>query len=310
MQTIVGDVRDHEALAAAVVAVRPEVVIHMAAQSLVRRAFANPRETYEITVMGAVNLLESVRCAGNVRAVVIVTSDKCYEDRSEDARAHGPQRDLCADGSGGGHREDSAIGGEDPYSSSKSCVELVTDAYRRSFFTAADKTRVASARAGNAIGGGDWAEDRLIPDLMRAALSGKPAQVRNPTAVRPWQHVLNPLSGYLVLAQALWESPAHACAWNFGPAEQDARPVGWIVERVAELWPEHLRWNHHPGAHPREAPHLRLDSSKARLELGWQPPLDLDAGLAATVDWYRELRAGADMRTVTLRQIQALADSS
>ncbi len=295
MDSMRGDVRDHDAIAAAVATAAPEVVIHMAAQSLVRRSFEEPRETYETNVMGTVNVLDAVRLHGErVRAVISVTSDKCYENREWEW----------------GYREDEPMGGHDPYSSSKGCAELVTAAFRRSFFSAraggdAHGARVASARAGNVIGGGDWGEDRLLPDVMRAALSGERVRVRNPNSIRPWQHVLNPLSGYLVLAQALWDSPEHACAWNFGPPEEDARPVGWIVERVGELWPAELRWTLDDGPHPHEARYLKLDSSRARARLGWQPLLGLERALRATVDWYGQLRAGADMRAVTVAQIEA-----
>jgi CDP-glucose 4,6-dehydratase len=295
MDSIVGDVREHDALVAAVAASAPEIVIHMAAQSLVRRSFAQPRETYATNVMGTVNVLDAVRLHGQqVRVLVNVTSDKCYENRERE----------------GGYGEDDAIGGHDPYSSSKGCAELVTAAFRSSFFAppAADgqpRTLLASARAGNVIGGGDWGEDRLVPDVMRAALAGEQVRVRNPNSTRPWQHVLNPLSGYLVLAQALWQSPEHACGWNFGPREQDARTVGWVVRRIGELWPVALDAVIDDGEHPHEARYLKLDSSRARERLGWRPSLGLEEALAATVDWYTRLRAGADMRAVTLGQIEA-----
>jgi CDP-glucose 4,6-dehydratase len=289
MQTIEGDIRSRDAIAAAVTESSPEIVIHMAAQSLVRPSFLEPRETYETNVMGTVNVLDAVRLAGErVRAVVNVTSDKCYENREWEW----------------GYREDEPMGGHDPYSSSKGCAELVTAAFRRSFFSSPDGTRLASARAGNVIGGGDWGADRLVPDVMRAALAGEEVRVRNPNSIRPWQHVLNPLSGYLVLAQALWDSPEHACGWNFGPPEEDARPVGWIVERARELWPAEVRSVLDDGPHPHEARYLKLDSSRARARLGWRPSLDLDAALEATVDWYRELSVGADMHAVTVGQIE------
>jgi CDP-glucose 4,6-dehydratase len=290
IQSIDGDVRDPEQIASAVVETSPEVVIHMAAQSLVRTSFVEPRETYQTNVMGTVNLLDAVRRAQQgVRVVVNVTSDKCYENREWEW----------------GYREDEPMGGFDPYSSSKGCAELVTAAFRRSFFAAPEGTRLASARAGNVIGGGDWGKDRLVPDVMRAALAGEEVRVRNPNSIRPWQHVLNPLSGYLILAQALWDSPEHARGWNFGPPEEDARPVGWIVDRAMELWPEDLRSVLDEGPHPHEARYLKLDSSSARERLGWRPILGLDAALEATVGWYRELHAGADMRAVTVGQIEA-----
>lgn len=288
MESVEGDVRDAEAIAAALTGCEPEVVIHMAAQPFVRRSFAQPRETYETNVMGTVNVLEAVRGAESVRAVVNVTTDKCYENREWEW----------------GYREDEPMGGHDPYSSSKGAAELVTSAYRRSFFSDPDGVRLASARAGNVIGGGDWGEDRLVPDAMRAALADEPVRVRNPNSIRPWQHVVNPLSGYLVLAQALWSSPEQARAWNFGPTDEEARPVGWLVERLAELWPERVRWELDEGPHPHEANYLKLDSSRARARLGWQPLAPLDAALVETAAWYRELEAGADMRQVTLDQLR------
>jgi CDP-glucose 4,6-dehydratase len=292
MESIEGDVRYPDSIAAAIRGTAPEVVIHMAAQSLVRRSFAEPRETFQTNVMGTVNLLDGIRLHGaDVRAVVNVTSDKCYENREWEW----------------GYREHEPMGGHDPYSSSKGCAELVTTAFRRSFFSDPEGARVASARAGNVIGGGDWAADRLVPDVMRAALAGEPVRVRNPNSVRPWQHVLNPLHGYLALAQALWESPEYAGAWNFGPPDEDARPVGWIVQRIGELWGEELRWALDEGPHPHEAHYLKLDSSRARARLGWRPLVGLEKALESTVTWYRELAGSADMRAVTLAQIDELA---
>jgi CDP-glucose 4,6-dehydratase len=289
MRSIEGDVRDMRALSAALAAARPEVVLHMAAQSLVRRSFSQPRLTYEVNVIGTVNLLEAVRLHGDVRVVVNVTSDKCYENREWDWP----------------YREHEPMGGHDPYSSSKGCAELVTSAFRRSFFCFAGAPRLASARAGTVIGGGAGGEDRLIPDLMRAALGRTTASVRNPDAVRPWQHVLNPLSGYLVLAQALWFSDRLAGAWNFGPGEEDARPVSWVVQRLAASWPEEFLWDEGepPGRVLHEAQQLKLDSSLARAQLGWRPLLGLEQGLDATVAWYRAMLAGEDMSAVTAEQI-------
>ncbi len=282
------DVRDFDALRAVVASAQPEIVIHMAAQSLVRLSFDAPRETYETNVMGTVNLLEAVRTAGCVRAVVNVTSDKCYDNREWEW----------------GYREYEPMGGHDPYSNSKGCAELVTDAFRRSYFGADGATRVASARAGNVIGGGDWAVDRLVPDIMRGVLGGEPIRIRNPHSIRPWQHVLNPLSGYLVLAQALLDSPDFAAGWNFGPADEDARPVQWIVERIDERWDGELSWATDEGPHPHEARYLKLDSSLARSRLGWRPGWDLGEGLDAVVAWYRALRDGEDVRAVTAGQIE------
>jgi CDP-glucose 4,6-dehydratase len=276
-----GDVRDPDALARA--AAGAEIVLHLAAQPIVRRSFAEPRETYEVNVMGTVNVLEAARAAGSA-AIVNVTSDKCYENREWEWA----------------YREDEPMGGHDPYSSSKGAAELVTSAYRRSY-----GLPVASARAGNVIGGGDWGADRLIPDVMRAAVAGEAVEIRNPGATRPWQHVLNPLSGYLVLAQRLYEEPEAATAWNFGPADGEARPVGWIVERLDELWPGGLRWNHDTGEHPHEARYLKVDSSRARARLGWAPRWGLERTLESIVEWYAALRDGADMRAVTLAQLEA-----
>jgi CDP-glucose 4,6-dehydratase len=284
------DIRDAAAIERELARVRPEVVIHMAAQPLVRRSFAAPRETYETNVMGTVNVLEAVRLCDDVHAVVVVTSDKCYENRDTK----------------GGYREGDPLGGHDPYSSSKAAAELVTSAYRRSFFADTSGPRVASARAGNVIGGGDWGEDRLVPDIVHAALSGDTLRLRNPGAVRPWQHVLCPLSGYLLLAQALCESPEYACAWNFGPRAGDARTVERVVGRFAELWPGGVRWEHDSSEHPHEAPRLELDSTRARERLGWTPPLAFDAALRATVEWYVAWREGRDVRELTLAQVAAL----
>jgi CDP-glucose 4,6-dehydratase len=294
MESVEGDVRDPEALAAALTGCDPEVVLHMAAQPMVRRSFVEPRATFETNVMGSVNLFEATRAADGVRVVLNVTSDKCYENREWDW----------------GYREDEPMGGHDPYSGSKGAAEIVTAAYRRSFFSGPDGARLASARAGNVIGGGDWGEDRLVPDVMRAVLANDSVRVRNPNAIRPWQHVINPLSGYLVLAQALWEDPERAGGWNFGPADEEAQPVGRLIERLAERWPERIRWTVDDGPHPHEAHYLKLDSSRARAHLGWRPLAPLDAGLAATADWYREFESGADMRQVTLDQLAALTGAA
>jgi CDP-glucose 4,6-dehydratase len=298
VQDVRGDVRDHRAVLDAFAGHEPEIVFHMAAQAFVRRSFADPRATYETNVMGTVNVLEAVRATPSVRVVVNVTSDKCYDNREQ-------RRPFV---------EDDPKGGHDPYSNSKGCAELVADAYLRSFFAPRpDGPRLASARAGNVIGGGDWGEDRLIPDIMRGALAGAAIAVRNPDAVRPWQHVLNPLSGYLRLAQALHADPGHQGGWNFGPAVEDARPVRWIADRLTQLWPGDLRWelDCNPAApHPHEAHYLALDASKARAELGWSPAWTLDDALAGIVDWYGALRDGEDMRAVTLAQVEAFAPAA
>ncbi|MEJ7787650.1 MAG: CDP-glucose 4,6-dehydratase [Solirubrobacteraceae bacterium] len=286
----VADIRDPEAMRAVVADSRPEVVVHMAAQPMVRRSFAEPRLTYETNVMGTVNVLDAVRLAGaeTVTAVVNVTSDKCY-DNSEQGRPF---------------LEDDCMGGHDPYSNSKGCAELVADAYRRSFFSGPGGPRVASARAGNVIGGGDWGAERLVPDIMRAAAADAPIAIRNPEAVRPWQHVLNPLSGYLLIAQELVDGAPVDQGWNFGPAQSDVQPVRWIADRLTELWPDPLRWELDPGPHPHEAHFLSLDSTRARERLGWRPRWDLGQTLESIVAWHLAERAGDDLRAVTLGQIE------
>lgn len=297
VEYLVGDVLDAESLAAAVRRLAPEIVIHMAAQAFVRRSFSDPVGTYATNVMGTVNVLDAVRRAGRaVRAAIVVSSDKCYENREWPW----------------GYRESEPMGGYDPYSSSKGCAELVTAAYRASYFDAPDAPAVASARAGNVFGGGDWGEDRLLPDIFRAALVGAPIRIRSPQAIRPWQHVLNPLSGYLRLAERVWGDRECAQGWNFGPGDGDARPVAWIVEQLSAGWDAALRWEIDPGPHPHEAHWLKLDSSLARARLDWAPSWELADGLDRTIAWYRAYRDGADVRELTLAQIRdfAIAASS
>ena len=291
MTSIEGDVRDFSSLAKVFEKYQPEIVVHMAAQSLVRHSYANPVETYATNVMGTVHLLEAARLAGCVRAIVNVTSDKCYENREWIW----------------GYRENEPMGGYDPYSSSKGCAELVTAAYRNSYFPSTfsnqQSTALASARAGNVIGGGDWAADRLIPDIMRAIVQGKPVQIRNPHATRPWQHVLEPLSGYLVLAERLYtEGLQFAEAWNFGPGDEDARPVRWIIERLAELQQD-VKWQCDETLQPHEAHYLKLDSSKAKSRLDWQARWRLQAALQKTMEWHQAWRHGEDMHALTLSKI-------
>lgn len=282
-----GDIRDAGAFQQAIAQARPQIVLHLAAQALVRRSYVDPAETYSTNVMGTVNLFEGIRRADSVRAVVNVTTDKCYENREW----------------AWPYREIEALGGYDPYSSSKACSELVTAAYRQSFFNQTG-VGMASARAGNVIGGGDWSIDRLIPDILRAFDSGQALRVRSPGAIRPWQHVLDPLAGYLKLAERVFEQgEAFAQAWNFGPQDTDARSVGWIIERMQDLLPG-LAWEKEVEVQPHEAHYLRLDSSKAQGSLGWQPRWRLAEGLAHTVAWHLAWRKGDDMRAVSLRQIQ------
>jgi CDP-glucose 4,6-dehydratase len=284
----IADIRDASAVTAAVARARPHIVLHLAAQPLVRASYLDPVETFQTNVMGTVHLLEAVRACADVQAVVNVTTDKCYENREWVWP----------------YRERDAMGGHDPYSSSKGCAELITAAYRRSFLAAAG-VKVATARAGNVIGGGDWAADRLVPDLLRAADVGASTPIRSPEAIRPWQHVLEPLAGYLVLAEALaTRGDVAADAWNFGPNDDDARTVGWIADLVAARVPG-AQWHADAARHPHEAQTLRLDSSRARAHLGWRPRWPLAVALERTIAWHLDWRAGRPMADVTRAQIQA-----
>ena len=277
------EIRDADAVADAVRTAAPEAILHLAAQPLVRRSYEEPEETFAVNVHGTVNVLEAARGSGGTGAIIVVTSDKCY--------APGPDP----------HPEDDPLGGDEPYSASKAGAELVAAAYRRSY-----GLPVATARAGNVIGGGDWGADRLLPDVMRAATAGAPVELRNPAAVRPWQHVLNPLAGYLLLAEAVFADPqAFAGGWNFGPDPGDELPVGTIAARLGELWDGGIDVREQPGEHPPESAVLRLDSAKARERLGWRPAWDLDAGLRAIVEWYRAYERGGDVRALTFEQIAA-----
>lgn len=287
----IADLRDETTLTAFVRDIRPQIVLHLAAQPLVRYSYEQPGETYAVNVMGLVHLLEAVRQTPEVRVVLNVTTDKCYENREWFW----------------GYRENEPLGGHDPYSSSKACAELVTAAYRRSFLAEAG-VYVATARAGNVIGGGDWATDRLIPDVLRAMDAGLPLVLRSPDAIRPWQHVLEPLSGYLSLAEALFVHGApFAEGWNFGPADDDARSVGWIVDHLAAREPA-LSWQQDTAAQVHEAGHLRLDSSKARAQLGWKPRWRLPTALDKTLAWHQSWRGGQDMQAVSLAQIGEYLD--
>lgn len=294
MVSLTGDVRDLGQLSTVIRSYTPEIIFHMAAQSLVRYSYQNPVETYLVNIMGTVNLLDAIRRIGGTKVVVNITSDKCYENREWVW----------------GYRENEPMGGYDPYSSSKGCSELVTAAFRSSFFSRGEFSRhsvaLASARAGNVIGGGDWAEDRLIPDIMRAIMKRKPVAIRNPHAIRPWQHVLEPLSGYLLLAEKLWENgPDFAESWNFGPNETDAQPVSWIVDYLTDLWGDGASWKKVEGDHPHEAHSLRLDSSKAKIRLGWQPRWDLETALNTIISWYQDYHGKKEMRRTMLKQIES-----
>jgi CDP-glucose 4,6-dehydratase len=284
-RSVQADVRDGALVHQAVASSKPDVVLHLAAQPFVRRSYEDPAQTWAVNVGGTINVLDAARHA-EVPVTVVVTSDKCYDN--DPAR---PPRPFV---------EGDPMGGHDPYSSSKGAAELAVDAWRRSY-----EMRVATGRAGNVIGGGDWGEDRLIPDIMRAASAGTPIAIRRPDAIRPWQHVLEPLSGYLLLAERLWDDSSYAEGWNFGPDPQDARPVRHVVERITDLWPGELTWDLDPGPHPHEAGFLALDSAKARERLGWTPTWNLDAALERIVEWHAAHRDGADLRALTLAQIEA-----
>jgi CDP-glucose 4,6-dehydratase len=294
MTSVIGDIRDLAKLQAVFAEYRPEIVIHMAAQPLVRYSYQNPVDTYSTNVMGTVHLLEAVRNSPGVKAVVNITTDKCYENREW----------------AWGYRENEPMGGFDPYSNSKGCAELVNAAYRSSFFNADTYAQhgvaTATVRAGNVIGGGDWAQDRLIPDILTAFEQGRKVDIRNPNAIRPWQHVMEPLRGYLTLAEQLFEhGPNFGEGWNFGPNDEDAKSVGWIVEEMAALWGADAKWQVDTGEHPHEAHYLKLDISKARSRLNWHPALHLKDALALIIEWSKERAAGANMRQLTLYQLQA-----
>jgi CDP-glucose 4,6-dehydratase len=290
LESVTGDVRDRELLRATVAEHRPEVVFHLAAQALVRASYDDPARTFDVNVQGTVNLLEAVRAVDCVRVVVNVTTDKVYAPHV----------------GGAPYTETEPLGGHDPYSTSKAASELVTTSYRLSF---PDGAALATARAGNVIGGGDWAADRLIPDLMRGALAREPVVVRYPDAVRPWQHVLNANGGYLLLAERLWDDPSLAGAWNFGPDGDDAIAVSKIAARLSELWGGEIEVHAPIGDQPHEAETLRLDASRARSALGWRPQWDLDHALASIVDWYRTYAAGGSTRDATLAQIRAYSSA-
>ena len=287
MEHHVVDIRDFDSLHQHVAEFRPEILIHMAAQPLVRQSYAQPLETFATNVMGTAHVLEAARQAGSVKAIVNVTTDKCYENR-----------ELVL-----GYRENDPMGGSDPYSSSKACAELVTTAYRKSFLADVG-IAVATARAGNVIGGGDWASDRLVPDVLRSLQAGEPILVRNPHAVRPWQHVLEPLHGYLLLAERLYaHGQTYAEGWNFGPRDEDAQSVDAVVDQLCQAWGHDVTWTTQPGQHPHEAGLLKLDTSKARSRLNWAPRWSLSTAVTNTVRWHRAWRAGQDMREVCMNQI-------
>ena len=295
MQTEIGDIRNLQQLSQSIRAFNPDVLLHLAAQPLVRLSYKEPVDTYSTNVMGTVNVLEAARYAPQLKSVVIITTDKCYENREWEW----------------GYRENEPMGGHDPYSNSKGCAELVVSAYRRSFFYTNDTTAVASARAGNVIGGGDWADDRLIPDILRAFEQQQPVIIRNPLSTRPWQHVLEPLSGYLVLAERLYnEGNAFAEGWNFGPKDDDCQPVQWILEKMVQFWGEGARYEWDKSEQPHEANFLKLDCSKAATRLKWHPQWRLADTLEKIVHWHRSWLQVADMQTHCLYEIEGYMEYS
>jgi len=287
----IADIRDASTLQKVVQAAQPDIVFHLAAQPLVRRSYQAPVETYAVNVMGTVNLLEAVRGTTGVRAVVNVTTDKCYENREKSEP----------------YVEDEALGGYDPYSSSKACSELVTSAYRRSFMDSLS-IGIASARAGNVIGGGDWSDDRLLPDFLRSVDAGKTLMIRYPNAIRPWQHVLEPLSGYLCIAERMATDAQFAQAWNFGPDDNDVRSVEWIVDNLCRSI-SGVAWQRETAPQPHEAGTLKLDSAKAQRQLGWRPRWNLDTALEKTVAWHQAWQRGDDMQAFSLAQVHEYLES-
>lgn len=291
--SFIGDVRDYKMLSEIIKKIQPEIVIHMAAQPLVRESYKIPIETYSINIMGTVHLLEACRHTKSVKAIVNVTTDKCYENKEWNW----------------GYRENEPMGGYDPYSSSKGCSELVTSSYRNSYFNPSKYSEhgvgLASARAGNVIGGGDWAEDRLIPDFIRAISKGKVVNIRSPYAIRPWQHVLEPLTGYLTLAEKLFsEGPLYSQGWNFGPDDKDAKNVEWITKIICSLWGNGASYEIDTNPQPHEANYLKLDCSKAKAELGWIPRWNIGTTLDSIVKWNKAFLSGENIRIITERQIE------
>ncbi|GLR27762.1 CDP-glucose 4,6-dehydratase [Limnobacter litoralis] len=296
MQSDIGDIRDAAKLAQSMTSFNPDILIHMAAQPLVRLSYRDPVETYSTNVMGTVHVFEAARQCGNLRAIVNITTDKCYENREWEW----------------GYRENEPMGGHDPYSNSKGCAELVTSAYQRSFFHLPNSANLASVRAGNVIGGGDWAEDRLIPDILRAFEKQQPVVIRNPLATRPWQHVLEPLAGYFILVEKLYQADGKCFAegWNFGPREEDAKPVQWIVEELVRDWGNGASWQLDQTENPHEANFLKLDISKVAHRLKWHPRWNLATALEKIVHWHQQWLAGQSAQQLCLEQIQQYAQTT
>jgi len=292
MISIMGNICDYNKLEQVIEEHKPEIIIHMAAQSILRESYKNPIETYATNVMGTVNLLEIIRKSNNVQVILNVTSDKCYEPNDKSK----------------GFQETDRLGGHDPYSNSKACAELVTSSFRNSFFASSENEKngiaLASCRAGNVIGGGDWGTDRLIPDIMRAALNDEVIKIRYPNAIRPWQYVLDPLNGYLTLAEKLWASGSeYSEGWNFGPLTNDEKSVKWITEKLIEKWDSNIKWKIDNDIGLHEASYLKLNCSKATMRLDWKPKMNLDQGINWTTEWYKQYQQKNDMRKFTEKQI-------
>jgi len=297
MTSITGNVCNYNQIEKVIQDYKPEIVIHMAAQAILRQSYKDPIETYSTNVMGAVNVLEAIRKNGKVKVILNVTSDKCYEPEN----------------ASNGFSENDRLGGFDPYSNSKACAELVTSSFRNSFFNPSEYTKhgvaLASVRAGNVIGGGDWGTDRLIPDIIRGILNNETIEIRNPEAIRPWQHVLDPLNGYLILIERLWSSGSEFSeGWNFGPEKNDEKPVRWVIEKLTEQWKHDIQWKTSNEKNPHEEQFLRLDCSKARSRLGWKPKLHLEQGLLWTISWYKQYEEKKDLREFTEEQIAKFQD--
>ena len=293
MISIMGNVSDLNKLNEIIHEYKPEIIIHMAAQSLVQESYKNPIETYTTNVLGTVNIMQAIRDVSFVRVAINVTSDKCYEN-------NGLER---------GYNENDPMGGFDPYSSSKGCAELVTASFRNSFFNPTEyekhRTAIATVRAGNVIGGGDWAQNRIIPDIMKGILGKTPVKIRNPDAVRPWQFVLEPLHGYMLLAEKLWyEGPKFSEGWNFGPDYNDIKSVSWLVEKLSQLWNTQIILEYDKEGFHHEASTLKLDCTKAKQRLGWKPKTNLEVGLKLLVEWYKQFELGHDIREITEQQIK------
>jgi CDP-glucose 4,6-dehydratase len=293
MISTMGDIRNLSVIQKVIQEHQPDIIIHMAAQPLVRKSYENPLETFSTNIMGTANVLESIKMTEKTRVIINVTSDKCYKNNGANEK----------------FSEDSPMGGYDPYSSSKACSELVTSSYRDSFFNPKEYQKhgvsLATCRAGNVIGGGDWSKDRLIPDIMRGVINNEIIKIRNPNAIRPWQHVLDPLNGYLTLAEKMWSAGnKFSEAWNFGPMEEDEQSVKWITEKLTKQWSSNIKWDVDNDNNPHEENSLRLNCMKANSRLNWRPKLKLEQGLEWVVEWYKQYKENNNMKKITEHQIE------